>query len=87
MSTSKSLVLRLPPSQEGAYEDMKRLFQSGEKPVDCYVADNDLIAFGAMMALKEAGYRIPKDVAIIGFDDVPACEYVNPPLSTVMVPK
>lgn len=40
-----------------------------------------------MMALKEAGYRLPEEVAIVGFDDMPACEYVNPPLSTVAVPK
>lgn len=87
MSTAKSQVLRLTPSQEGAYEDMKQLLESGEKPVDCYFADNDLIAFGAMLALKEAGYRIPEDVAVVGFDDMPACEYMSPTLSTIMVPK
>ena len=87
MSTAKSQVLRLTPSQEGAYEDMKRLLATGVKPADCYFADNDLIAFGAMMALKESGYRIPEDVAVVGFDDIPACEYMNPPLSTVVVPK
>ena len=87
MSTAKSQVLRLTPSQEGAYADMKRLLEGGEKPADCYFADNDLIAFGAMMALKEAGYRIPEDVAVVGFDDMPACEYMNPPLSTIAVPK
>lgn len=87
MSTSKTHVLHLTPSQEGAYADMKHLLEIGEKPVNCYFADNDLIAIGAMMALKEAGYRIPEDVAIVGFDDIPACEYVIPSLSTIMVPK
>ena len=87
MSTSKSQILYLSPSQEGAYEDMKRHLEGGEKAVNCYFADNDLIAFGAMLALKEAGYRIPEDVAVIGFDDMPACEYMIPPMSTVMVPK
>ena len=87
LATSKSPILRLTPSQEGAYSDMKTLLISGEKPADCYFADNDLIAIGAMQALKEAGYRIPEDVAIVGFDDMPACEYMSPPLSTVMVPK
>lgn len=87
MSTAKSQVVRLAPSQEGAYEDMKRYLASGENPVDCYFADNDLIAFGAVMALKEANYRVPEDVAVVGFDDMPACEYMNPPLSTIIVPK
>ncbi len=87
LSTSQSPVLRLTPSQEGAYEDMKQLLAAGEKPADCYFADNDLIAIGAIQALKEAGYRVPEDVAVVGFDDMPACEYMNPPLTTVMVPK
>ena len=73
--------------RSGAYADMKALLESGEKPADCYFADNDLIAIGAMQALKEAGYRIPEDIALVGFDDIPAAEYVNPPLTTVMVPK
>ena len=87
LSTSQSPVVRLTPSQEGAYEDMKQWLQSGEKPADCYFADNDLIAIGAIQAMKEAGYHIPEDVAVVGFDDMPACEYMSPPLTTVMVPK
>lgn len=87
MSTAKSPVLRLTPSQEGAYEDMKGLLAAGEKPASCYFADNDLIAIGAMKALKEAGFRIPEDVAVVGFDDLPACEYISPALTTVLVPK
>lgn len=86
MATSKSLVHRLTPSQEGAYSDMKALLESGEEPADCYFADNDHIAIGAMRALTEAGYRIPEDVAVVGFDDLPLCDYVTPPLTTIRVP-
>ena len=86
MSTSHSLVHRLPPSQEGAYSDMKEIFRT-EQPAKCYFADNDLIAIGAMQALREAGFRIPEDVSVIGFDDISAAEYVSPPLTTVEVPK
>lgn len=87
MPTSKSVVHRLTPSQEGAYADMKALLASGEEPADCYFADNDHIAIGAMKALKEAGYRIPEDVALVGFDDIPLCEFLDPALTTVHVPK
>jgi len=66
---------------------MKGLLASGEKPASCYFADNDLIAIGAMKALKDAGYHIPDDVSIVGFDDLPSCEYMSPPLTTIMVPK
>lgn len=86
MSTAKSVVHQLTPSQEGAYADMKALLESGEEPADCYFADNDHIAIGAIAALKEAGYRIPEDVAVVGFDDLPLCNYMEPPLTTVHVP-
>ena len=74
------------PSVEGAYGDMAELLQ-GETVANCYFADNDLIAAGALRALKEKGYQIPKDVAIIGFDNMPLCSYMEPALSTVQVPK
>lgn len=44
---------------------------------------SDLIAVGAMAALREAGYAIPKDVGIIGFDDIPLAACLEPPLTTV----
>lgn len=87
MSTSRSIVHRLTPSAEGAYADMKELLANHEPLARCYFADNDLIAIGTMKCLKGAGYEIPKDIAIIGFDDLPLCTYIDPPLSTVQVPK
>lgn len=87
MSAGKSQVLSLTPSMEGAHADMLELLKAGEEPSRCYFADNDFIAAGAMKALKETGYRIPEDVALIGFDNMPLCTYVEPPLCTVHVPK
>lgn len=87
MSTSRSPVLSLSPSMEGAYKDMLELLENGEKPVRAYFADNDLIAAGAMKALREKGYRIPEDVSVMGFDDMPLCNYIEPTLTTVHVPK
>ena len=87
MSTSKCIVHHLTPSQEGACADMKALIEAGEELAPCYFADNDYIAVGAITALKQAGYRIPEDIAVIGFDDLPLCEYLSPPLTTIHVPK
>ena len=56
------------------------LLQAGEALADGYFADNDLLAAGAIAALREAGYRIPEDVAVVGFDDMPLCESLAPPL-------
>lgn len=53
-------------------------------PFDAIFAASDLIAIGAMRALAQAGLRVPEDVAIIGFDDIPAASLTSPPLSTLM---
>ncbi|MFR8449488.1 MAG: substrate-binding domain-containing protein [Fusicatenibacter saccharivorans] len=75
-----------PTSDEG-YRDMLRLLESKAPIADAYFADNDIIAAAAMRALRENGYRIPEDVSIIGFDDVPMCDMMVPPLSTMKVRK
>ena len=87
MSTSRSIVHRLTPSVEGAYADMKELLARGEPLANCYFADNDLIAVGALRAFREAGFRIPQDIAIVGFDNMPVCTYIEPALTTIHVPK
>lgn len=87
MSSSKSIVHALTPSIDGAYADMKEILNAGEKLAPCYFADNDLIAVGAMKALKEYGYRIPEDIAIVGFDNIPMSTIIEPALTTIHVPK
>ena len=51
--------------------------------VTCY---NDLVAIGLYRALAELGLRVPEDVSVIGFDDIPLCEYLPVPLTTVRMP-
>ncbi len=46
-------------------------------------AANDVMALGALVAAREAGLRVPEDIAIAGFDDIPAASLVDPPLTTV----
>lgn len=87
MSSSKSVIHALSPSVEGAFADMTEILEHGEEPASCYFADNDLIAIGAMKALQKAGYQIPQDIAVVGFDNIPMCAYVEPSLTTVHVPK
>ena len=55
---------------------------SGEK-FDAIFAASDTIAIGAMRALRDRGFDIPTDVAIIGFDDIPAASLTHPPLTTI----
>ncbi|MGN1277691.1 MAG: LacI family DNA-binding transcriptional regulator [Floccifex sp.] len=84
---SKSIVHHLSCSVDGAYADMLEILNNNEPIASCYFADNDEIAIGAMRAFKEKGYRIPEDVAIVGFDNIPYATYVDPPLTTIDVPK
>ncbi len=87
MSASGSIVHHLPPSVDGAYTDMMELLKKGLPITSAYFADNDWIAIGAVKAFKKMGYRIPEDVSIIGFDDVPFCTVIEPSLTTIHVHK
>ncbi|MDR0594217.1 MAG: LacI family transcriptional regulator, partial [Bifidobacteriaceae bacterium] len=58
-----------------------RLLAAGRP--DAIFAGNDLMAMGAMAALRRAGLRTPQDVAVIGFDNVPGSDVADPPLTTV----
>jgi DNA-binding LacI/PurR family transcriptional regulator len=69
-------------SQEAGYEAANTLLGSGTK-FDSVFAASDTIAIGAMKALRERGLDIPRDVAIIGFDDMPAASMTHPPLTTI----
>jgi DNA-binding LacI/PurR family transcriptional regulator len=64
---------------------MQALLQLSPRLTAVFVA-SDVVAMGAMLAIKEAGLRIPKDIAVVGFDDIPLAEYYDPPLTTVHLP-
>jgi DNA-binding LacI/PurR family transcriptional regulator len=55
-------------------------------PPTAVIAFNDIMAYGAMHVIYEHGLRIPDDVSVIGFDDIPTSAYVIPPLTTVALP-
>ena len=55
-----------------------------EAAFDAVFAASDLIAIGALRALQDAKVDVPRQVAVVGFDDIPAASLTNPPLSTVM---
>jgi DNA-binding LacI/PurR family transcriptional regulator len=70
---------------ESGYEQMKSLLSGTVRPDAVFVA-SDVVAIGAMAAIREGGYRIPQDIAVVGFDDVPFARYFDPPLTTVHLP-
>jgi LacI family transcriptional regulator len=70
-------------SERSGYEAMRRLI--AEKP-DAVFAASDTMAIGALRALREAHLRVPEDVALVGFDGLPASERSTPSLTTVRQP-
>ena len=72
-------------TEEIGFEGMKRLLSLPNPPTAVF-ARNDFTAMGAMSAIKEAGLRIPEDIAIVGFDDISLAVRTSPPLTTVRQP-
>jgi DNA-binding LacI/PurR family transcriptional regulator len=69
-------------SAAGGYRAAHELVDQG-KPFTGVVVGCDQIAIGVMRALRERGFRIPEDVSVVGFDDLPEAAYLEPPLTTV----
>ena len=69
-------------SEQSGAEAALELIERRER-FDAIVAASDLIAIGALHAVQEAGLDVPHDVSIVGYDDLPAANLVNPPLTTV----
>ncbi|HET6433749.1 LacI family DNA-binding transcriptional regulator [Dyella sp.] len=78
-----ALQLDAETTELAGYEAAQALIASGA-PFDAIFAASDLIAFGAMRALDEHGLKVPEDVALAGFDDIPMARFVNPALTTVL---
>ena len=70
---------------QSGFNCMQSLLASGKEFTAVFVA-SDNVAMGAKAALREAGLRIPDDISIIGFDDIPWAQYSDPPLTTIRLP-
>src|SRR5215211_3002750 len=82
---NKSLIKAGNYTPASGFEAMKALLQLSPPLTAVFVA-SDVVAMGAMLAIKEAGLRIPKDIAVVGFDDIPLAEFYDPPLTTIRLP-
>jgi LacI family transcriptional regulator len=80
----QAIVLPGDFNEESGYRAGQQLVAMRPRP-DAVFAANDMMAIGCMAAIREAGLRIPEDIAVAGFDDVPMARYVSPALTTVRV--
>jgi LacI family transcriptional regulator len=72
-------------SRDGGYESVRALLASGMRP-DCVFAVTDVMAVGAMAAIRDAGLVPGRDIAVAGFDDIQMLQDVTPSLTTVALP-
>lgn len=70
----------------GGFEAMQTLLMHKERPQAVFVG-NDAMAVGAYQALYQAGLQIPRDIAVVGYDDIELARYMTPPLTTIHQPK
>jgi LacI family transcriptional regulator len=74
------------PTLQGGYAATRELLQT-DPTLTAIFAYNDLMAVGAIRACRDMGYSVPKEIAIMGFDDIPIAELVHPALSTIRYDK
>lgn len=83
----ESLVFPGDFTEAGGYEAGRRIAEAWrERGITAVFASNDVMAIGAIRALKESGLRVPEDVAVVGFDGIHLGHYIDPPLTTVRQP-
>ena len=83
IAPDRALLVNTVSGENGGYAGARQLKATG-LPFDAIFAASDLIAIGAMRALAEVGQTVPDDVAVVGFDDIPAASLSTPPLTTIM---
>ncbi|MFI7294724.1 LacI family DNA-binding transcriptional regulator [Streptomyces sp. NPDC050121] len=79
------LVVKTQLTREHGYTAARELLSRPDRPTAVFTA-NDMQALGVYQAARELGLRIPHDLSVVGFDDVPAVAWMDPPLTTVHQP-
>jgi LacI family transcriptional regulator len=80
-------IFQVDSTFEGAYRNMTQILKKGSPLPTALFSSNDIIAYGCIKALKESGIRVPEDISIIGFDDLPLSALMDPPLTTMKISK
>jgi len=73
-------------SLQGGKRAAAELLSAG-KPPSAIICVNDLMAVGALLELRERGLQVPRDVSVVGFDDIELAKFCYPPLTTVHIPR
>jgi LacI family transcriptional regulator len=80
-------IVTVDSTYDGAYQDMMDWLRTDPRLPECYFCTNDIITYGCIKALREFKLEIPRDISIIGFDNLPMSSAMTPPLTTIDVSK
>lgn len=85
LSIDETLIVQGDFHIESGYQRTQELLDMKQPPTALFCC-NDLMAIGAMRAAVERGLRIPMDMAVVGFDNIPIAQFTNPPLTSIKQP-
>ena len=86
LAFDSNLILRGDFERDIAETSMRAFLKSDHPHFDAVFTGDDDAAIGTLIALKEAGYRVPEDISVVGFDDQKLSAFLDPPLTTVRAP-
>lgn len=86
LAINDNFIINSDFKQKSGYDIMKKMILNENYPRSIFVV-NDLLAMGAMQAVKDAGLRVPDDIAVVGFDDIPVASLSEVRLTTILQPK
>lgn len=87
LEIAPSDLVTVDSTHDGAYRDMTRWLATRPQLPECFVCTNDIITYGCIKALREHGFEIPRDISLVGFDNLPMSAAMIPPLTTIDVSK
>lgn len=85
IAADPALLLEVRMDEAGAYAAMGAALAERRPDYTAVFCANDLSAIGVMRALQAGGYRVPEDVSVLGYDDIPIAPFLSPPLTTVRI--
>jgi len=83
----KSWIINCPPRGDGGYVGADALIKNNKIMPSAVFCVNDITAISALKRFREEGLKVPRDISIIGIDDIEMAQYVSPMLTTVEIPK
>jgi LacI family transcriptional regulator len=85
IATEKALIVEEPYSIEGGREGLRRVLAARTRPT-ALICTSDVLAFGAIIECDSKGIAVPRELSVVGFDDLEFAAHFRPPLTTIHVP-